>query len=127
MTKNTFATVIHCMGGRNQLPVIDYVRRRFAVEYVDSITEPAAGGVVSHTRNELMVDSIRGRVDISVREYGSKHIAVVGHHDCAVNPAEERVHFEQITKSVESVRSWQYGCEVIGLWVHQNGKVYEIW
>ena len=56
-----------------------------------------------------------------------ENLAAVGHHDCAGNPVEERVHFEQIKRSVESVRSWQYGCDVIGLWVDQNGRVYEIW
>ena len=127
MRKKTFATAINCMDGRTQLPVIDYVSRRFAVDYVDSITEPGPDGVLSQTVDEATIDSIRRRVEISVREHGSKHIAVVGHHDCAGNPVEERVHFEQIKKSVESVRSWQYGCEVIGLWVDQNGRVYEIW
>lgn len=127
MGKKTFATAINCMDGRAQLPVIDYVRRRFAVDFVDSITEPGPDGVLSQTVDEATIDSIRRRVEISVREHGSKHIAAVGHHDCAGNPVEERVHFEQIKRSVESVRSWQYGCDVIGLWVDQNGRVYEIW
>lgn len=127
MRKITFATAINCVDGRTQLPVIDYVSRRFAVDYVDSITEPGPDEVLSQTVDEATIDSIRRRVEISVREHGSKHIATVGQYDCAGNPVEERVHFEQIKKSVESVRSWQYGCEVIGLWVDQNGRVYEIW
>ena len=127
MRKKTFATAINCMDGRTQLPVIDYVRRRFAVDYVDSITEPGPNGVLSQTVHEATIDSIRRRVEISVREHGSKHIAVAAHYDCAGNPVEEEVHFDQTKKSVESVRSWQYDCDVIGLWVDQNGKVYEIW
>ncbi len=34
-----FGTVINCMDGRVQLPVIAYLQKRFNVTYVDTITE----------------------------------------------------------------------------------------
>lgn len=126
MQERTFATAINCMDGRTQLPVIDYLRRRFLVDYVDSITEPGPDGILSNTIEKFYIDSIRRRVEISVYKHGSKLIAIVGHHDCAGNPVEERVHFEHIKKSVETVQSWGYDCDVFGLWVDVNGEVHEV-
>ena len=126
MQEGTFATAIDCMDGRTQLPVIDYLRRRFLVDYFDSITEPGPDGILSNTIEKFYIDSIRRRVEISVYKHGSKLIAIVGHHDCAGNPVEERVHFEHIRKSVETVQSWGYDCDVFGLWVDVNGKVHEV-
>jgi len=33
----SYCTVINCMDGRVQLPVIKYLKERFDVDYVDSI------------------------------------------------------------------------------------------
>jgi hypothetical protein len=40
MSHGSFATAINCMDGRTQIPVTDYVRKKYKVEYVDMITEP---------------------------------------------------------------------------------------
>ena len=36
----SFCTVVNCMDGRVQLPVIRYLQDRIEVLYVDSVTEP---------------------------------------------------------------------------------------
>ena len=41
----SFCTVVNCMDGRVQLPVIRYLQERFEVPYVDSITEVGPSGV----------------------------------------------------------------------------------
>lgn len=69
-----------------------------------------------------MVNSIRRRVEISAIEHASRQIAVVGYHACAGNPVDERVQSEQIAKSVECVRRWQHGCEVIAFGSTKAGK-----
>jgi len=37
----TFATAINCMDGRAQLPVIEWIKEKQPVGFVDMITEPA--------------------------------------------------------------------------------------
>ena len=37
MDKITFATAINCMDGRVQIPVIEYLKKEFKVDYVDMI------------------------------------------------------------------------------------------
>ncbi len=45
-----FAVAINCMDGRIQIPVIDYVKKRFHVRYVDMITEPGPVRILSEKR-----------------------------------------------------------------------------
>jgi hypothetical protein len=35
-----FAMAIHCIDGRVQIPVIEWLRRQYGMEYIDMITEP---------------------------------------------------------------------------------------
>ncbi len=42
-----FCTVVGCMDGRIQLPVNHYVRERFGVTYVDTITEAGVNKVIA--------------------------------------------------------------------------------
>jgi len=42
-----FCTVINCIDGRIQLPVIEYLKIRFNVEYVDTITEAGPNLILS--------------------------------------------------------------------------------
>ncbi len=36
----SFCTAINCMDGRTQLPVIEFLKNKLSVEYVDTVTEP---------------------------------------------------------------------------------------
>ena len=60
---------------------------------------------------------------ISVAKHNSGLIAVVGHHDCAGNPVSREQQVEQILKSIEVVRSWDLGVEVVGLYVNDRWDV----
>lgn len=35
-----FAAAINCMDGRTQVPVIEFLKNKYGVDYVDMITEP---------------------------------------------------------------------------------------
>ena len=85
MVSGRFATAINCMDGRTQLPVNEWMKEKFGVDFVDTITEPGPNGVLTNNKVPL-VSSIKDRVLISVNGHGSKTIALVGHHDCAGNP-----------------------------------------
>jgi carbonic anhydrase len=119
-----FATVVNCMDGRVQLPVIEFMKKRFRVDFVDDVTE-AGSDCILCSRSGL-VDSIRKRVSISVERHGSRVVGVVGHFDCAGNPVSEKEHKKEIGESVKVVSKWFPGVTVVGLWVDRNWIVHEV-
>jgi len=114
------------MDGRVQLPVIQYLQNRFRVQFVDTITEPGPNRILSERDNATLIQSILTRLQISVEKHQSTGVAVVGHHDCAGNPAPKDQQISHIRKAVEFLRQQYAGTEIIGLWVDENWKVNEI-
>lgn len=121
-----FCTVINCMDGRTQIPVIKYLQRRFEVDYVDSITEPGPNLILAEARDERLLDLILKKIRISTEMHNSKGLAVVGHYDCAGNPAPEDEQIEHINRAVEFLREQFPNLEMIGLWVDHNFAVSEV-
>jgi hypothetical protein len=99
---------------------------RFDVEHVDSITEAGPNRVLSEQKNDATVQSILGRVNISVEKHHSVGIAVVGHHDCAGNPAPKANQIADIRDAIRFLRQQFENMEVIGLWVDEDWEVHEI-
>jgi hypothetical protein len=114
------------MDGRVQLPVIRFLQNRFNTEYVDSITEPGPNLILSECKNQEMVNSIIKRINISIEKHNSTAIAVVGHYDCAGNPATKDKQIEHIKDSIKLLRAHFNTPEIIGLWVDESWKVNEI-
>ena len=121
-----FFTAINCMDGRVQLPVIEYLKKRFNVEYVDTITEPGPNLILSENKDSSALQSIFYRLRISVEKHNSKGIAVAGHHDCAGNPAPKADQFEHTKLAVQLLRQQYKNIDVIGLWVDENWEVHEV-
>ena len=122
----SFCTVINCMDGRVQLPVIRYLQERFGTTYVDSITEPGPVRILASGDNAAQVDAILDRVRISMDQHKSIGIAVVGHHDCTGNPTPHRRQLVQIEDSIRLLRGHYPDAPVLGLWVDHDGEVHEI-
>lgn len=122
----TFCTAINCMDGRTQLPVNQYLVRRFGAEFVDTVTEPGPNRVLAEREIDRTVAGVIARVDISVGRHGSKGIAVVGHHDCAGNPADETAQADHTRRAVAFLRRKYPDVEVIGLWVDSDWVVHEL-
>jgi hypothetical protein len=114
------------MDGRTQIPVINYVREKYRVDYVDMITEPGPIRVLAENKDKAALESIRRRVEISTGKHGSKHIVIVGHHDCAGNPADNKTQLMQIKDSVDKIKSWGFDVQVIGLWIDDHWLVHKI-
>jgi len=122
----SFCTAINCMDGRVQLPVIAYLKKRFKVEYVDTITEPGPNAILAKRINAAAVKSIHRRIRISVDRHKSVGIAVVGHADCAGNPAGEREQAEHTLGAVCYLKEMYPGLPVVGLWVNEAWEVSEV-
>ncbi|RLD17020.1 hypothetical protein DRI50_00435 [candidate division KSB1 bacterium] len=121
-----FCTVINCMDGRVQLPVIKYLLKRFNAEYVDSITEAGPNRILAEQKDAHSIESILKRLKISIENHGSIGIAIVGHHDCAGNPAPKKRQIAHIVEAVKFIRQQYPETETVGLWVDENWKVNEI-
>jgi hypothetical protein len=120
-----FATAINCMDGRTQLPVNEWMRDQFQVDFVDTITEPGPDAILSNPTHERM-DSIRKRVLISVNGHGSRVVALVGHHDCAGNPVPKEMHLHEVLKGCERLGLWGLPIRIIGLWVGEDWTVEKV-
>ena len=114
------------MDGRVQLPVIHYLLKRFSVKHVDIITEPGPNLILAEQTSQNMVNSIIHRIDISIQKHKSKGIAIVGHHDCAGNPADEAKQIIHIREAVKFLKKQYRDIEIIGLWVDKELDVNEI-
>ena len=121
-----FCTVINCMDGRVQLPVIQYLQKRFDVKYVDSITEAGPNLILAKQNNTALVQAILVRLNISIDKHNSVGIAIVGHQDCAGNSAPYEEQIRHIRESVQFLRSQHENTEVIGLWIDSDFEVHEI-
>jgi len=124
MSQARFATAINCMDGRTQLPVIEWMKKEFGVEYVDSITEPGPVRILAEPAE--VAESIRQRVRISVERHGSKAVALVAHHDCAGNPVDRKTQLAQLRAAIETVCGWGFPVEVVGLWVGEDWGVQRV-
>ena len=93
MADGSFGTSISCMDGRIQIPLSNWIKKNYSVDYVDTITEP---GVDKKIAAGLELESIKAKVGISVNAHKSKLIVVSGHYDCAANPVSDDEHITLI-------------------------------
>lgn len=118
-----FITAINCMDGRTHLPLIDYLKSNFKVDYVDMITMPGANKILAEQKDEVLINFLRNCVDISVKRHGSNAVAIVGHYDCAGNPVDKESQYRHIRRAIEIVKSWGFDVKVLGLYVNKDWQV----
>ncbi|OOM15866.1 carbonic anhydrase [Clostridium saccharobutylicum] len=120
-----FGTVLNCIDGRVQIPVINWMKENFGLDYVDSITEPGVDKVLS--QGEFAeIDRLREKVMISINAHNSNVVSIVGHFDCAANPVSDLRHFYDIVESTYVIKSWDLPVKVVGLWVDEYFYVHVI-
>jgi carbonic anhydrase len=124
--RREFCTVVNCMDGRVQDPVGVYCRKRFGVSFVDTVTEAGPSLLLSRRQESEAARSILRRVELSVGEHGSQGVAVVGHHDCAGNPAPMEEQVASLREAVALLQESFSGVEVIALWVDEEWQVREV-
>ena len=122
----SFCTAINCMDGRVQLPVINYLTARFEAKHIDSVTEPGPVLYLAEKTDSEQTKSILHRTDISINKHRSTGIAVIAHHDCAGNPADDQTQIDQLTSAANFLASRYSNVDIIGLWVDSNWSINEI-
>jgi hypothetical protein len=122
MAEGKFGTAINCMDGRVQEPVINWMKVRYGLDYVDMITEPGPIKLVAD-QDPVAMESILKRLSISINKHHSGIVAVVGHHDCAGNPVPRDAQVEHIKKSIEVLQPVLRDVKIIGLYVSDTWLV----
>lgn len=116
MSENSFATSLSCIDGRVQLPMISWIKDRYSVDFVDTITAPGIDKVIFDGN----VESIKKSLMISISNHKSSHVVISGHFGCAGNPVSDEDHFIHIKKSVEIINSWNLDADVVGVWLDEK-------
>ncbi len=116
-----YVTCLNCIDGRAQLPVINWITENYQVDYVDMITEPGMNGLLAD--EDVNVDEIMRKVDISRKVHNTHEIFVVGHFDCAANPVDKKTHHKHILRAVQRIKKIRPEFAVRGLWVENKHSV----
>ena len=120
MSHGTFATIFNCMDGRTQMPVHEWTKEKFDVDYADTINLPGIDKRIHEGNHE---DLLRQMAEISAKKHNSKIAIVVGHQHCAGNPVSDEEHLQDIKKSIEVIKSWGLFEQVLGVFVkEENGE-----
>lgn len=120
MVEGKFATSICCMDGRIQIPIIQWIKEKYSVDFVDTVTEPGVDKTISDNQG---LESIKKKIGISINAHNSKVIVVSGHYDCAGNPVSDEEHIGQIKKGVDVIKSWNDDVTVVGIWVNDKWQI----
>ncbi len=120
MSEGKFATSVSCIDGRIQIPLTNWIKENYSVDYVDTITEP---GDDKNIAKDSIIESIKTKARISIHAHKSELIVFSGHYNCAANPVSDEEHIEMIKKGVEVISSWNLGVKVIGVYVDDSWSV----
>lgn len=126
MDHKQFAAAINCIDGRVQMPVINWIRQQYGVDFVDIITNAGPEKLLAEGKDQAGIESVRKCLEVSITRHNSKLVAIAAHHNCAGNPVSKQIQLQQIHAAVETVRSWQFDIAVAGLWVNENWEVQEV-
>ncbi|MCF8309013.1 MAG: hypothetical protein K9I68_08400 [Bacteroidales bacterium] len=114
------------MDGRVQLPVNEFLRKRFGTKNVDTITTAGPNRILAEQAHEQVIQSLLQRIDISIGAHQSSGLAIVGHHDCAGNPVNKEEQIKHIREAIRFLKTQYPNIEIIGLWVDENWQVEEV-
>lgn len=119
-----FGTVLTCMDGRPQRKVADYLTTTFGVRHLDLIT---TAGTIRHLAEETAeTHTLLRNLALSTSKHGSRHIAVVAHHDCLGNPVADKTQKEQLRLAVSRIGDLHPTAEVTGLWINEQWIVERV-
>ena len=121
-----FGTVINCIDGRVQYPVLDFLKRNYDLDFFDTANEAGPLKILTERTEKCRLISLKEQINTSVEGHGSRFIAVVGHHDCIGNQKERHEQEKQIDAALEYLKN-TYGDSIlyVGLYVNERWEVEE--
>ncbi len=113
-----YCTLICCMDGRFNMAVNEYIRVKYGYVYVDTITD--AGPVSKIIYQDYLKDIEDKIIQISINRHDSKHIFIVGHHDCAGCPVDDDQQKEYIRRATHLIKEDISGVRVTGIFIDDD-------
>lgn len=111
------------MDGRVQLPVLEWIKAHYPVDFVDVITE---AGMDGHLAKNDDLSRVLQSIKISTEVNNSTRLFVVGHYDCRGNPVDEARHRRDISGAVERLKPLCTVRAIAGLWVNDRWQVEQV-
>ena len=119
-------TVVNCMDGTAQLPVIDFAKHIWKVSWVDIITEAAPDKILSEGKDKETINHIHRNIEASLGSQRTKRLAIVSHSGCDINGAPDDKKIEMLRQSVAYLTNRYKDTDVIGIWIDGKGNVLKI-
>ncbi|MCL5674646.1 MAG: hypothetical protein M1501_02725 [Candidatus Omnitrophica bacterium] len=119
-----FATCLNCIDGRVQIPVINWIKKNYGIDYVDMITDPGMDGILANENKDI--NNILLKIEISIEKHNSSILFLAGHYDCAGNPVDDKSHKKDIGIAVDRLKNLIPFVRIIGLWISNEWIVEKI-
>lgn len=120
-----FAVAVNCIDGRTQEPLINYLKQKYQVDYVDLVTEAGAVKFLCERRTPER-DAILKRIRISLDAHKPEILVIAAHHDCAGNPVSDETQKTQLKQAKEYLLGRFPYLKIVTLWLDGSFKVEEI-
>ena len=121
------------MDGRAVEATIKWMKEEYNLDFIDTITEPGMDAYELNMTDEER-SWLKRKLEISIKNHGSRIISVVGHDDCAGNPVNSEEHRKCIVGDIEATEALVneidplLSVEIVGLWCHttEDPKVWVV-
>jgi len=100
-----------------------WIRKNHSTDYIDTIPEL---GIEKRISENIDIEKIKSKAEISIFKHNSGLIVVSGHHNCARNPVSKEEQIEQIKKSILYIKFWNIPVKIIGIYVNDKWEIEEI-
>lgn len=118
-----FGTTVNCMDGRAIERTISWMKEKYQLDYIDAITEPGMDAYELGLTDEKRA-WLKRKLEISIKNHGSRVVSIVGHDDCAGNPVTKEKHVDDIAHGIDLLKTLiseidpSLTVTVVGLWVY---------
>jgi len=117
-----YGTVINCIDAPIRLPVIEFLKFVWKVQWVIVINEAAPEKVLSEGKDAQAIEHIHQNIRASLGNQAQKRLAIVSHYGCNLNKAGDVEKKGMLRKAVDYLKNKYSGVEVLGIWVDKEGK-----
>lgn len=122
-----FGTVINCMDGRVQYPVLDYLKQHEELTCFDAANEAGPLKILSERSDKCRLISLKEQIRSSIESHQSELVVVAGHHDCTDNPVDRSSQVQQMEEAIRYLeKAFGTGIEFVGLYVNDRWEVEEV-
>ena len=118
--KNAIAFV--CSDGRlhhGEVNLCEKIRTLLEVDFVYIIAVPGPDGVLKKD-SSAWCKTAREEFELLNEAKHPIKVAIVGHCDCAGHPVSDEEHEKDVAGCVETIKSWGFGGEILGLLAEHN-------